>query len=62
MKEGLDVRKFYDIECDRILTEEQLRIEYEEYKYDIEESSGARTFEESLHNMLDKNGILIEIK
>jgi hypothetical protein len=55
------MRTFYDFESDRILTEAQLREEYEEYKHDIELSSGATSFEEVLNNYLSKNGNLEEI-
>ena len=54
-------RMFYDFESDRILTESQLRSEYEEFKHDIELSSGATTFEESLQNALSKDGFLKEL-
>ena len=54
-------RMFYDCESDRILTESQLRSEYEEFKHDIELSSGATTFEESLSNALSKDGFLKEL-
>lgn len=56
------MRKFYDFESDRILTEAQLRSEYEEFKHDIELSSGATSFEESLKNALSKDGFLMEVK
>lgn len=56
------MRMFYDTESDIILTEEQLRGEYEEYKGDIEISCGATTFEESIQCATSKNGCLIEIK
>lgn len=55
------MRTFYDFESDRILTEAQLREEYEEYKHDIELSSGATSFEEALNNYLSKNGSLEEV-
>lgn len=54
-------RMFYDFESERILTESQLRSEYEEFKHDIELSSGAKTFEESLNNALSKDGFLKEL-
>lgn len=57
----MDERMFYDFESERILTESQLRSEYEEFKYDIELSSGATTFEESLNNALGKDGFLKEL-
>jgi hypothetical protein len=44
-----------------IYTEEELRLEYEEFKCDIEISSGATTFEESLQNALTVTGFLEEI-
>lgn len=56
------MRMFYDTECDRILTEEYLRAEYEEYKYDIERSCGATTFDEFIINATNKNGFLREMK
>ena len=56
------MKRYYDIECDRILTETQLKLEYEEFKNDIEESSGCRTFEEFIVNATNKNGFLMEVK
>ena len=56
------MRTFYDFESDRILTEDQLRDEYEKFKNDIELSSGAATFEESIQNAIGKNGFLKLIK
>jgi hypothetical protein len=56
------MRTFRCTEWGTIYTEEQLRIEYEEFRQDIEESSGATTFEESLHNALTVTGFLEEIK
>lgn len=56
------MNKFYDIECNRILTETQLRIEYEEFKFDIEESSGATTYDEYITNATGKNGFLMKVK
>ena len=55
------MRIFYDVENDSIITEEQLRSEYEEYKHDIEISCGATTFEEAIACALSKNGALILI-
>lgn len=55
------MKLYYDIECDRILTEEQLRLEYEEYKLDIEVSSGATTYDESIMNATGKNGFLHDL-
>ena len=55
------MRIFYDIEQGITLTEEQLRSEYEKFKYDIELSSGATTFEESIANATGKNGFLKDI-
>jgi hypothetical protein len=60
--DGGMVRIFYDIEQDIIYSEDQLRSEYENFKMDIYESSGAATFEEHIINATSKNGFLEEIK
>lgn len=55
------MRMFYDIESDIVLTEEQLKSEYDEYKGDIEISCGATTFEESIQCATSKDGTLEDL-
>ena len=55
------MRKFLCTEWGSIYTEDQLRAEYEELKKDIEDSSGAATFEEYLHNACSVSGFLKEV-
>jgi hypothetical protein len=55
------MRMFIDTENGFPITEFALQLEYEKFKHDIEESTGARTFDEMLSNALSKNGFLREI-
>ena len=49
---------YMDTETGEVLSAQQLMREYAEHRYEIESSSGARTFSEWLANCLGKNGFL----
>lgn len=54
------MRKFYDTENQKIITETELRAEYETLKRDGE--TEAKNFGQYLNNCTDKNGTLEVIK
>ena len=55
------MKKYLDTESGHIFTEEELQVEYNSSKSDIEESSGAKSFQEWIMNCTSKNGFLEEI-
>ncbi len=59
---GLADEMYLDTEMGKLVSVQDLMSEYAQHRYEIEESSGAKSFSEWLSNAVAKNGFLERVE